>query len=335
MGSKRVIPKINTLAIVMSFLMMVGGAVCFAADQETQASPTISRIEVRTAPSGEEVEIVGDQTFKHSAFVLTNPDRLVIDIPDATLAITNPEFDGSYKYIRSINTRTVAEGNKELVRIEFQLNEVVPYKVQALANGLSVTFGEVALGSVAEAADARSMTQSLPSHTETVADDQSAESQPGMSAAGSEASKVYGITPPTQYKGKPIFLDLKDADILDIFRLIAEVSGFNVVVDPDVSGRITIRMDNVPWDQALEVILKNQGLGKEIEGNVMRIARNEKLRDENILKQQLEYAKRHALPIETVILYLSYADINDMETSVKGLLSERGTIMKDQRVNAL
>ncbi|MBN1356332.1 type IV pilus secretin PilQ [bacterium] len=336
MVSKISITKVTFLAPVFCIALLLPAHSGLAASDPPDPNLSISRIEVRSTADGEEVLILAEKPFKHSAFLLSNPDRLVIDIPDALMAVPDPQLAGDNNFVKSISTRSVTEGDSELVRVELTLYGIIPYQIGSTENGLSIKFGQVAIGSAGEAADARSMTKSLPTPQQTVADD----SEPGMEPAAptggeTDASKVYGITPVTKYKGKPIFLDLKDADILDIFRLIAEVSGFNVVVDPDVGGRITIRMDNVPWDQALEVILKNQGLGKEIEGNVMRIARNEKLRDENVIKQQLEHAKRHALPLETVILYLSYADINDMETSIHGLLSDRGTIMKDLRVNAL
>ena len=303
--------------------------------------PSISRMEVRTTSTGEEVIITGDKPFKHSAFMLTDPDRLVVDIPNAKLTISEPEVDGNYSFLSSVTSRKIVEGKKELVRVELSLLQQAPYQITSKGNQLSIIFGDLATQSVKEAADARSMTSTLPETDSLVSEGAqgSGDATSGSDTTGTfttqEASKVYGLTPAIKYKGKPIFLDLKDADILDIFRLIAEVSGFNVVVDPDVGGRLTIRMDNVPWDQALEVILKNQGLGKEIEGNVMRIARNEKLRDENILRQQLEYHKRHALALETLIVYLSYADIDDMLGTLKGVLSDRGFIMRDQRVNAL
>jgi type IV pilus secretin PilQ/predicted competence protein len=326
--------KLTIMAPVLGIALLISAFNGLAAGDLPDPNLSISRIEVRSTSAGEEVMIMADRSFKHSAFLLSAPDRLVIDIPNATMATADPMLSGDHNFVKSIATRTVADGDSELVRVEMTLYGVVPYEIDSEKNGLTVKFGQLAVGSATEAADAHTMTQSLPGASQTVAGDESA-TEMAVGSGESEASKVYGITPATQYKGKPIFLDLKEADILDIFRLIAEVSGFNVVVDPDVGGRITIRMDNVPWDQALEVILKNQSLGKEIEGNVMRIARNEKLRDENVIKQQLEHAKRFALPLETVILYLSYADINDMEGSIRGLLSERGNIMKDQRVNAL
>lgn len=164
------------------------------------------------------------------------------------------------------------------------------------------------------------------------------ESQPapgGTLTVDLGADSIYGLQAPEKYTGKPISLDFKDIDVLDVFRLIAEVSGFNVVIDPDVKGKITIRLDNVPWDQALDVILKNQGLDKEIEGNVMRIAYMTKLRDERVLKRQMEEAKARIRERDTKIVYLSYAKSADIAPLIKKLLSVQGDIIIDDRTNSL
>ena len=76
------------------------------------------------------------------------------------------------------------------------------------------------------------------------------------------------------YTGEQISLNLKDVDLKDFFRLIHEISGLNILVDPNVSGSVTMVLDNVPWDQALDIVLKDNGLGKVLEGNVLRIARH-------------------------------------------------------------
>ncbi len=315
------IQKANIIAlcgIVITMLTSVGIA---SIENSMENRTLVSRLEVRSAETGEEVWIIADKPLAHSAFQLTDPYRLIIDIPDAAMAFDAAIPDTSYRFVDQITSRRFAEADREILRIEMTMSQPHPYAVSTDKNGLKIAFGDVRLGSAREAAETGAgWTDPEPLGT---GDDLV------------DATQVYGLQEPTVYRGKPIFLDLKDADILDIFRLIAEVSGFNVVVDPDVSGRITLRMDNVPWDQALEVILKNQGLGKEIEGNVMRIAYNTKLRDEHTLRMQLEDAKRRALPIESIILYLSYANISDMEASCRVFLTERGSIMRDMRTNAL
>ena len=84
----------------------------------------------------------------------------------------------------------------------------------------------------------------------------------------------------TRYSGEPISVNLKDVDLRDFFRLIHEISGLNVVVDPSVKGTLTIVLDDVPWDQALDIVLKNNDLDKQLDGNVLRIATKETLRKE-------------------------------------------------------
>ena len=91
-------------------------------------------------------------------------------------------------------------------------------------------------------------------------------------------------TPPMQtaarYTGEPISVNLKDVDLRDFFRLIHEISGLNVVLDPAVKGSLTIVLDEVPWDQALDIVLQNNSLDKQLNGNVLRIATKTTLKSE-------------------------------------------------------
>ena len=83
-----------------------------------------------------------------------------------------------------------------------------------------------------------------------------------------------------RYTGEPISVNLKDVDLKDFFRLVHEISGLNVVLDPNVHGTLTIVLDDVPWDQALDIVLKNNDLARELEGNVLRIATVDTLKKE-------------------------------------------------------
>jgi len=83
-----------------------------------------------------------------------------------------------------------------------------------------------------------------------------------------------------KYTGEPISVNLKDVDLKDFFRLIHEISGLNVVLDPQVHGTLTIVLDDVPWDQALDIVLKNNDLSRQLDGNVLRVATVETLKKE-------------------------------------------------------
>ncbi|MGH9687769.1 MAG: type IV pilus secretin PilQ [Candidatus Acidiferrales bacterium] len=151
-------------------------------------------------------------------------------------------------------------------------------------------------------------------------------------SAGPQTSSVAGQT---KYTGEPISVNLKDVDLRDFFRLIHEISGLNVVVDPNVKGNLTIVLDDVPWDQALDIVLKNNDLEKQLEGNVLRIATQATLRKEAEETRDLALAQSEAVPVVTTTRVLSYAKATVLVDTLKKFLSPRGNIIADDRSNTL
>jgi len=139
----------------------------------------------------------------------------------------------------------------------------------------------------------------------------------------------------TQYTGELISLDFKDGDIQDIFRLFAEISGLNIVVQPGVSGRITLRLLEVPWDQALELILKTHRLGYIVEGNVIRIAPLSELATEEAEKRRLVEEQALAGELFTETRVLSYAKASEIQPLLQRNLSARGDTVIDERTNTI
>ncbi|MDP9268359.1 MAG: type IV pilus secretin PilQ [Acidobacteriota bacterium] len=138
-----------------------------------------------------------------------------------------------------------------------------------------------------------------------------------------------------RYSGEPVSVNLKDVDLKDFFRLIHEISGLNIVLDPNVKGSVTLVLDEVPWDQALNIVLKNNGLECELEGNVLRIATLDTLKKEADAQRLQREAKALAVPKVTQTIFLSYAHANDLVTTIKKFLSPRGEVIADPRLNAL
>ncbi|MGD0965997.1 MAG: type IV pilus secretin PilQ [Candidatus Acidiferrales bacterium] len=138
-----------------------------------------------------------------------------------------------------------------------------------------------------------------------------------------------------KYSGEPISVNLKDVDLRDFFRLIHEISGLNVVVDPSVKGALTIVLDDVPWDQALDIVLHNNDLDKQLEGNVLRIATKDTLRKEAEESRDLARAQAEAADIVTTTRRLSYAKATSIAITMKKFLSARGDILADDRSNTL
>jgi len=124
-----------------------------------------------------------------------------------------------------------------------------------------------------------------------------------------------------KYTGEPISVNLKDVDLKDFFRLIHEISGLNVVLDPAVKGSLTLVLDDVPWDQALDIVLKNNDLDRKLEGNVLRVATIETLEKEAKARQAQQEAETLAVEKVTVTRFLSYARSKDVVATAKKLLS--------------
>ncbi|HKN70573.1 MAG TPA: type IV pilus secretin PilQ [Terriglobales bacterium] len=138
-----------------------------------------------------------------------------------------------------------------------------------------------------------------------------------------------------KYTGEPISVNLKDVDLKDFFRLIHEISGLNVVLDPMVHGTLTIVLDDVPWDQALDIVLKNNDLSRQLDGNVLRIATVDTLRKEAENRRAQIDAEALAVDKVSITRFLSYAHAKDLLLPLKKFLSQRGDIVADERTNSI
>ncbi len=156
------------------------------------------------------------------------------------------------------------------------------------------------------------------------------------------AGTTVAVTAPTsnncttgRYTGEPFGMNFKDLDLKDFFRLIHEISGLNVVLDPSVKGSVTIVLDDVPWDQALAIVLDNNGLACTLQGNVLRIATLETMKTEAESRRAQQEAQALAVPKQTITRYLSYGHAKDAMPIIKKFLSARGDVVADDRSNAL
>jgi type IV pilus assembly protein PilQ len=149
------------------------------------------------------------------------------------------------------------------------------------------------------------------------------------------ASGAGEVLAQQRYSGRRIDIDLKDADIHNILRLLADTGHVNIVTADDVQGTITIRMRNVPWDQVLDVVLQAKGLGMVRQGNLIRVAplaQLQKEREFRLAQQKQEY---ELTPLETRLIPISYAQAGELQARAKELLSPRGSLSVDDRTNVL
>lgn len=160
------------------------------------------------------------------------------------------------------------------------------------------------------------------------------------------------------YYGQPISLDLKDADVHNVIRLLGDVSGINIVATDDVTGQITLRLNDVPWDQALDIVMQAQNLESVQEGNVLRISTVRRLREEREEQQKAQRAAQTVEPLQVAYLQVNYAKAKKLADLISGaarsqlqtqsrgsgkneteeeygVLSRRGSVMVDEFTNTL
>jgi type IV pilus assembly protein PilQ len=154
-------------------------------------------------------------------------------------------------------------------------------------------------------------------------------------SAGLCASRVAWTTASSSYTGQKISLDLQQAEIGDVFRLIADISGLNIIASPEVKGTVTVRLVEVPWDQVLEVILTLHGLVQERQDNVIFIAPREQFiaqLQERLRARQLE---AQAEAVMTHIVPIKYRDATELQATLQRQVGHCATISADRRTNTL
>jgi type IV pilus assembly protein PilQ len=143
----------------------------------------------------------------------------------------------------------------------------------------------------------------------------------------------------TTYEGKPISLDFQDVPVRQVLQIIAQVNGFNLVTTDTVNGNVTISLSGVPWDQALDMILKIRGLDKRLEGNILLIAPTEELSARETQQLQSKQQVQNLAELKSAHIEINYAKADEIATILKtsdgGILSNRGSVTVDARTNTI
>jgi len=152
----------------------------------------------------------------------------------------------------------------------------------------------------------------------------------------SKVSVAHEVEASSPFVGKRVSFEFKDIGIHNLLRMIAEVAQKNIVVADDVQGKVTIRLKNVPWDQALELVLRSKSLGKETLGNnIIRVAPLKVLEEEARMREERARMQVRQEPLIIQLIPVSYANAEQMRDRVKEMLTERGSVSVDTRTNTL
>ena len=299
--------------------------------------------------------IKADGSLRYQDFFLGNPDRLVVDFVDVVSRAAMRNMEVNEGPVRKVRLAQFSAASPKIARLVLDLSARSPYRIVEGTDGVKIVFGE---GQAPHPAALAALRTENDAATEPAAQAEPLPAaDPGPQVLPAPAPLLPAPVPlleaqdPTTtpqvlqstgvpgekvYTGHPISLDFKDGDLQDIFRLFADISGLNIVVNPGVSGKVTLKLNEVPWDQALDLILKANGLGYTLEGNVIRIARLADLQKEEQDRRKLEEEKALAGTLEVFNKTLSYAKAAEMQETVKKVaLSARGTITLDPRTNTM
>ncbi len=172
-----------------------------------------------------------------------------------------------------------------------------------------------------------------------------AEEAPEVPAAVTAQAAGFGAAAPDYallgapgqkaYTGQRITLEFHDIEVRNLLRLLADVSKKNMVVADDVGGKITVSLRNVPWDQALDIVLQSKGLGKQEMGNVIRIAKFDVIAKEEAAKLEAQKNRQILLPLKVRIIPVNFSTAGELARQVKDVLTDRGTVTIDERTNVL
>ena len=290
------------------------------------------------------VTVKADGTLRHQDFFLGNPNRLVVDFPEVTSAAQMRTVEVNADPVQKARIAQFSTTPTRVARLVLDLSGKAPYQIVDRADGVRIVFGEGTTPAPGALAAMRSpepgpAPQIMPAPAPAPVLPMPILPEPQIAPMSSGPLAAQEIGPATgakKYTGAPISLDFKDGDLQDIFRLFADISGLNVVVNPGVSGKVTLKLNEVPWDQALDLILKTNGLGYTLEDNVIRIARLSDLQKEEQEKRKLAEEKALAGDLQVARKRLSYAKANVLEPTIKKVaLSPRGSITIDERTNTM
>jgi type IV pilus assembly protein PilQ len=265
---------------------------------------TVKSISLKDAGTGTQVIVEADAPVNYHDFTLESPDRIVLDCVGSTLGFTERTWAGrDNSPIKSVRATEMGWGKDTGTRIVVDLTRPTSYGVSAVGNTIVLA-----------------VEQAAP------------EPPPAPEPVTSGSSSDDSMQPSD---GRRISIDVQGAEVETVLRSLAEFSGKNIVASKEVKGTVTLRLRNVPWRQALDILLRTQALGMVDRGSSIVISNLETLRKEELERRTAERAQEELLPLYTRIIPVSYANADEMSKAVEKTLTKRGHIEVDKRTNAL
>lgn len=317
---------------------------------ESGSAKIVKSVQATGSKQGAKVVITADGTMKPNSFMIEGK-RLVIDVPGARSRVRPSVIPVRKGGLDKVRVGQHAAPDQK-VRIVLDLTKTMEYTVTPEGNTLVVAMNIATAPKAEETPQERAAAQPQAAAAPAVAEKAEKETPeaaaPAPAAAAQEKEQERAAARPQlfagetamvmgakKYGGRRISLDLQDADLVNVLRLFGELANLNMILSPDVKGKVTVRLVNIPWDQAMEIILKMNGLGYGIEDNILRIASMSALAKEADDEIRTKEARKKAEDLITRIIPINYSTASAIETTIKKSLSARGETVVDARTNTL
>lgn len=269
----------------------------------TQQDKKLARVEITMAKPDPSYELLSR----------ANMNRLTLNLPNTVIEqsderLINVAVEGSK--VKNIAAFQFRGGKSPMAKVVVNLEESQLYNISSQGSKITLDMGDETVLALA--------TEVTPEKKKMI-----------------ESEKALIGAKDTIYTGARISLDFQKADIHNILRIIADVAGLNIITSDKVKGNVTLKLKNVPWDQALDVLLRNNGLDKTQDGNIIRVATMEEVSKEKETALKARESEVKIVPLYTRVFDVNYESVDKLKKNLDSLKSERGSVEINERTNTI
>jgi type IV pilus assembly protein PilQ len=308
-------------AFLIFMVLLLSGVPALTGQAAVKSEITDITVEVENGTS--EIAIKCTAPFTYTIYKPADPYKIVVDLKNTSLGMFREKMDIDKAGVLEI-TPVAVSATPDMARLVISLT--VPADVEPVynENSLILAFDN----------------PDIMEESEEIAESEAMDEIAGYDDEEDPMETVEPEEEPVkekQYTGEKISIDFQDAELVHVFRLIADVSGYNIVVSPDVKGKFSMKLLDVPWDQALDVILRNYSLSRSIEGKIIRIAPTSVLSREEEEIARAKESQEKAGDLITKIYPINYANVASIKAAIVDakILTSRGFISVDDRTTSV
>lgn len=328
------LPRNTSFGAALALLGLLVLAPAVAAD----AASVAQSCDLLLGEKSARIEVGVSGEWSHRSFQMRNPDRFVVDLMGVTNSIETSSLDGDGDFVRQIRLSQFAVDPTPITRFVFDLSGKMDARVERYGGGVAVIVGEPG-APAAVTSDFTHGELALPPRQVDdpgLARDLGAETPDRWQDGGG----VARIAEPQRREedgsyARTMNINMQNADIRTVLRAIADFSGRNIISSPEVEGTVTVALAEVPWREALTVILRAHGFGFVEEDGILRVDTAANLREEELAEKAAAQQSDQLEALITKIVPIDYANAEEVMESVEVMITDRGSVEVDRRTNSL